>query len=432
MIDLKELTQRIIDKCMERGADMAKCSASRGETKEFNVDGGKFSLFRTLFSNSIGVTVFKDGKKGTMGINSLEEDAVNEVIDGCFAAAEASSPDKDWDLCHEPLGYDITDGCPECDVEKLFTRTEELKNSVEKDFPTIILEQMIVDHSGYESVSRTSFGGCFRRVSGNYGVSLMFSAHEGEIASSFSGAGVTVDNLDRPFMELGNIRETLADTEKQIHTEPVEGKFIGTMILPPDSLSDFVGSALGNFVSDGAIIDGTSIWKDSLGKKVADERLTVGARPHDPRIVGASFCTSEGFLAEDYDIIKNGVLESFMLSLYSANKTGNKRAPNDGWELVIEPGETPYADILKGVEKGIIVGRFSGGAPNAKGDFSGVAKNSFLVENGKITKALRETMVSGNLADLFMNIVDISKEVLISGGSVLPTVAFSGVTVSGK
>ncbi len=432
MIDLKALTQTIIDKCIAAGADMAKCSASKNEVREFNVDGGKFSLFRTLFNNSLGITVFKDGKKGSMSINRFDDEAIDEAIAGCFAAAEAAAPDKDWDLCREAHSYDITDGCPVVDTEKLFERSEELKTTIEKDYPLILMEQMIIDHNGYESVFRTSFGGCFCRVSGSYQVSLMFSAHEGEVASSFFGAGVTTESLDTPFIELGNIRQSLSDVQKQLYTEPVEGKFIGTMVLPPDAVAEFIGSALGNFVTDTPLIDGTSIWKDALGTQVADERLTVSSKPHDPRIVGGSFCTADGFLAEDYDIIKNGVLEHFMLSLYSANKTGNKRAPNDSWDLVIEPGDVDYEEMIKSIERGIVVGRFSGGSPNAKGDFSGVAKNSFLIENGKITKALRETMINGNLADLFKSIVSISKEVLVNGGSVLPSISFSGVTISGK
>ena len=106
--------------------------------------------------------------------------------------------------------------------------------------------------------------------------------------------------------------------------------------------------------------------------------------------------------------------------------------PNDSFDMVIEGGDTPYADIIRNIEKGIIVGRFSGGEPNAKGDFSGIAKNSFLVENGKITCALRETMINGNLDELFRSIVSISKETTQNGSSVLPSIAFSGIVISGK
>ena len=88
--------------------------------------------------------------------------------------------------------------------------------------------------------------------------------------------------------------------------------------------------------------------------------------------------------------------------------------------------------LIKNTEKGILVCRVSGGQPAGNGDFSGVAKNSFLIENGKITKPVLETMISGNLADMLNNIVDISKEVAMDGSTVFPWVAFDGVTVSGK
>ena len=126
------------------------------------------------------------------------------------------------------------------------------------------------------------------------------------------------------------------------------------------------------------------------------------------------------------------MLESFALSLYAANKTGNSRAKNASGALVIAPGDADLDSMIKGIERGLIVGRFSGGEPGASGDFSGVAKNSFLIENGKITGPVSETMINGNLAALMKNVRAISAETVCDGTSVLPYAAFEGVTVSGK
>ena len=52
--------------------------------------------------------------------------------------------------------------------------------------------------------------------------------------------------------------------------------------------------------------------------------------------------------------------------------------------FVVPPGDTALDDIIASTEQGIVLGRFSGGMPNQNLDFSGVAKNSFYVEDGKV------------------------------------------------
>ena len=432
MHDLKLIADKALAALKDNGADKAQCAVRFTETHEFNVDGGKFSLFRTLFDNSLSLTAVKDDKKGSVGINRLDDDSIAAAAVNCLAIADSGAADPAWVFAEKSENGFFTAGAPEADLDLLFDRTEELMRQIGEQFPLILMEQMIVTHKKRHSVFKNSLGVEYETLSGNYEISLMFSAHEGEKSSSFFGSGVITDRLDVPFMELGTIREDLENVSKQLDTQPLEGKFTGVAVFPPSSLGTFIGSALGNFASDGTLLDGTSPWKDSLGKVVADSAITISAAPLDERIVCGERFTGEGFRSENYDIIRDGVLESFMLSGYVANKTGLPRAKNSSYAIVMKPGDTPYADIIAGIERGILVGRFSGGEPGTSGDFSGVAKNSFLIENGKITCALSETMISGNLGDLLKNVVAISSEVVCDGATVLPYAAFGGVTVSGK
>lgn len=432
MHDLKMIADKALAALKDNGADKAQCSVRFTETHEFNVDGGKFSLFRTLFDNSLTLTAVKDAKKGSVGINRLDDESIAAAAVNCLAIAESGAADPAWAFAEKSENGTFTEGSPEADLDLLFDRTAELMRQIGEQFPLILMEQMIVTHKKRHTVFKNSFGVEYETVTGDYGIDLMFSAHEGEKSSSFFGTGVITDRLDTPFMELGTIREDLANVSKQLDTQPLAGKFTGVAVLPPSSLGTFIGSALGNFATDGTLLDGTSPWKDSLGKVVADPAITISAAPLDERIVCGERFTGEGFRSENYDIIKDGVLESFMLSGYVANKTGLPRAKNSSYAIVMKPGDTAYADIIAGIERGILVGRFSGGEPGTSGDFSGVAKNSFLIENGKITCALSETMISGNLGDLLKNVVAISSEVVCDGATVLPYVAFGGVTVSGK
>lgn len=432
MHDLKMIADKVLAALKDNGADKAQCAVRFTETHEFNVDGGKFSLFRTLFDNSLSLTAVKDDKKGSVGINRLDDDSIAAAAVNCLAIADSGAADPAWVFAEKSENGSFTEGAPEADLDLLFDRTEELMRQIGEQFPLILMEQMIVTHKKRHSVFKNSLGVEYETLSGNYEISLMFSAHEGEKSSSFFGSGVITDRLDVPFMELGTIREDLENVSKQLDTQPLEGKFTGVAVFPPSSLGTFIGSALGNFASDGTLLDGTSPWKDCLGKVVADPAITISAAPLDERIVCGERFTGEGFRSENYDIIRDGVLESFMLSGYVANKTGLPRAKNSSYAIVMKPGDTPYADIIAGIERGILVGRFSGGEPGTSGDFSGVAKNSFLIENGKITCALSETMISGNLGDLLKNVAAISSEVVCDGATVLPYAAFGGVTVSGK
>ena len=51
---------------------------------------------------------------------------------------------------------------------------------------------------------------------------------------------------------------------------------------------------------------------------------------------------------------------------------------------------------------------------------------------GKITDAVNEVMITGNLAEMIQHVVAISKETLAEGTSVMPYLAVDGVVVSGK
>ena len=124
------------------------------------------------------------------------------------------------------------------------------------------------------------------------------------------------------------------------------------------------------------------------------------------------------------------VLRTFLLSLYGANKTGLTRAVNNGQAYVVDAGKVNFDDMVKSVKKGILLQRFSGGMPSDNGDFSGVAKNSYYIEDGKIQYPLIETMVSGNIGSLLYSIKNISQERIDFGSDIYPWIQFDGVTIS--
>ena len=433
MEKLQNIAELLLRMAKEAGADEAQCTVSESETREFNVDGGELSLMRTLFDRSVSVTVLKDHRVGSMSVNRFDEAALKTAVAEAVASADSAVPDEAREFAPGPMEQDFTCGVPEPDQETLFTRLQEFLTDVAERHPKLILEQIVTEHVRVRRVYANTNGVLYRTLAGQYGLSTTYSAHDGNDCTSMYGGSASMLDLGARFIDLPLMDREMGDVERQLGAKPVDGKFTGTAVFAPGCLAgDVFGQILQNFVSDTPLIDGTSLWKDKLGQAVADPRISLSLRPLDERIVCGQRYTGEGDPAENFDVIRNGVLESFMLSRYGANKTGRPRAKNTSYAMVVEPGETPLQDIITGIDKGVFLMRFSGGHPSANGEFSGVAKNGFLIENGRLTTPLTETMISGNLAAMLLKLRAVSREVLADGDIVMPYMAFDGVTVSGK
>ncbi|MDE6607025.1 MAG: TldD/PmbA family protein [Lachnospiraceae bacterium] len=426
----------IADKTEEilRGQDagMAYFTVTTSQMREFNVDNGEFSLFRTLYDNNLDITAYKDQKKGSASINCFEEAAIRDAVETCLKSAESGVADPDYTIAPKQENEVFRQGVYEPDIDRFFERAKELMENIKEQFPKIIVQQMVLSHTKQHSVYRNTNGTEFETFSGKYEVDLGFAGHEGEQTTSLCGSYFSTDSLEKPFIECGSLKKELADAQAQLNTVSLSGKLDGTVILTPSCFADFLYSIVNNFVSDIVILEKTSVWLNKLNEKVADERLTISLAPLDERILCGQRYTMEGFKAENYDLIKNGVLKSFLISQYVANKSGFERAKNTSYSVIIEGGDTPFENMIKNVKNGIIIGDFSGGQPSIGGDFSGVAKNSFLIEDGKIKGAVNEVMISGNFVQLLNDLVAVSKETVADGDKVLPYMAFKNVVIAGK
>lgn len=420
-----------LTKLSQTGAQQVSCQAHTSQKREFNVDGGLFSLLRTTIDNRLDLTLIKDHRRGKVLINEFTTQAVDKAVQDCLASADSAEPDSAWQL-YEGSQESFTLGAPQGDMDLLFQRSIELLDNIKRDYPKVMVEQMIVSHESAKGIYLNSLGARYETNEGDYSLSLMFSGHDGEKTSSFNGAGLSTQSLDTPLIELGSLRQGLSDAEKQIDTVATDGKFVGSVVFTPDCAGSMIYELLSNYVTDGVILDGTSLWKDKLGQAVADPRLTLRSAPLHPAIVCGERYTADGRLSEDYDIIREGKLNAFVLSSYVANKTGREAAKNSSLSLIVDAGEQSMEELIAGIDRGLLVSRFSGGSPASNGDFSGVAKNSFLIENGKVGSAVSETMISGNLAGMFERLRGLSKERVGDGGSLVPYIAVDNITISGK
>lgn len=429
---MDELTQKgkfLLDKLTSLGADCAQVSVSKGRLEEFNVDSGEFSLIRSVFNASAAMKAIKDNKKGSAAVNDLSEEALSDAAAECMELALSGKPDPCFTVASFTENRDFSDGNLNCDKEKFFDNIIRFIKQTGEEFPKIMLEQVIASYSSGRHVLMNTNGVHYSEEDGNYSISIMFSAHDGGNTGSFNCVGFDFLEPDADIMETAGTRDAFIRAVKELEAVKPEEKFCGTAVIMPQCLYDFTDIIFG-FTGTTALIEKTSPWCGKLGQKVADECFTMNIIPRDKRIVGGENITSDGYISENYTLINRGVLESYSIGEYGSLKTGYPRAKASSGAVEIVPGEKTLGEIIAGIDRGILVGRFSGGEPGANGDFSGVAKNSFIIENGKIGPAIKETMISGNLTKMLNDIRGISKETLNDSSSILPWIAFGGITVS--
>ena len=405
---------------------------NQSEKQELNIENGEFKLLRTVFNNNTSVNVFLGTKTGSAGGNAMTEEGLRKVVEEAKAAAESASEDPCHDIAPGQGKELYRRGIYEPDMEKFIERIREFLDTVAKEYPEVRIMASIGSFDRWHWLSRNTNGTEFEGIGGQYHFSIEICASDGERTTGLDYTGIAMKTLDQPLIELGDIRRHLEDIRRSIHPETLEGKFEGTLILTPGCAENFIFMTLSNYICDGVIINGTSQWLDKVGEQVAHEKLTITLDPYDERIVSGECGTASGFRSEKVTLIEKGVLKTHWLSLYGANKTGRPVVKNTGSDLVVTPGDKTLEELIASVDKGLIIGYYSGGQPGTNGEFSGVAKNSFLIENGKIKGAITETMVNGNLGEAFRKIRGISREVLCDGGSVVPYIAVDGIVISGK
>ncbi|MDR1668879.1 MAG: TldD/PmbA family protein [Oscillospiraceae bacterium] len=426
---MREIVQQCLDALSAAGADRAQCWATRSEKTELTLEAGPIEGMFTAFNTSLSLTALVGKRKGTQTVNQLQdlEKAAAEAVEQARGAQE----DEANGIAEQESGapsYD--DGPSVCDREAMVHRLNEFLDDVKERLPEIRIAE-----GGCEFVSKTQAVGNTNGVfitarSGDYGCGFTFSAGNQDVTGSMNYAYATFRDLGVPFTERGGTGMIMEQSVRELGAKALGDKFTGSVIFAPEPLGSMIGYYANVYLSGSALIAGTSLLKDKFSQCVAGKNVTFVSNPSDPELSGVRL-TPDGFRTHDMTVIKNGILKCFLLNQYSARKLGRPRSANYGEHLTLQPGETSLNELICGVKRGLMVGRFSGGMPNDKGDFSGVAKNSFYIENGKISRPVQETMISGNLLDFFNNISGISGETLSTGINKRPWARVENISISG-
>ena len=189
------------------------------------------------------------------------------------------------------------------------------------------------------------------------------------------------------------------------------------VLFSPQALGDVL-CALEAGLSGMAAALGLSPIRDRVGERILSERVTLIEDPRLPGSYRSCPFDDEGTPTARRALVERGELRGFLHTLESAAMRGEEPTGNalrmkaifeardararprvSRTNLVLEPGETPRADLLSGVRRGLyadtVIGSFIGNV--VTGNFSGNLWLGYRIRNGKLDGRVKNALVSGNI-----------------------------------
>ena len=180
-----------------------------------------------------------------------------------------------------------------------------------------------------------------------------------------------------------------------------------------------------------------SPFAGKLGEKIFSDKITIMEEPVNKKFIVNKHFDQEGSLTYNKEIVKNGVFKTAFNTLEYAIKNNTKPTGNAGLicNLNIMPGTKSYDELVKIMNNGVIINNVEGihaGINTSTGDIS-LQSTGYLVEDGKVVKALDMIILQTNIFELLSNVIEVGndfKEFSMSCAAV--SLLLSDITISGN
>ncbi|MEJ2686050.1 MAG: metalloprotease PmbA [Gammaproteobacteria bacterium] len=434
---LAELVGQILDEARGQGASAAEAGVSMEAGLSATVRLGEVETLEYHRDRGLGVTVYFGQRKGSASTSDLDPKAVRETVRAACDIARYTSEDSCSGLADAAL---LATDIPDLDLYHPWSldaeRAIELARECEDTARSF---DSRIDNS--EGASVSSHQGL--RM---YGNSLGFVGGYPSTRHSLSCAvlGRLEDQMQRDYWytvsRVPDDLEPAAEVGRKAAERTVRrlgGRRLSTRQVPVVFAAELASSLFGHLVG---AVRGASLYRrssfllDHLGKPVFRPFVRVDEQPHRKRALGSAPFDNEGVATRDRDLIRDGVLQGYVLDSYSARKLGMQTTGNAGGvhNLTVEPGSHDLAGLLQQMGTGLLVTELMGQGINmVTGDYSRGAAG-FWVEGGEIQYPVEEITVAGNLKDMFQQLAEVGNDVDRRGNIHTGSVLIESMTVAGE
>ncbi|MDA9674193.1 TldD/PmbA family protein [Alphaproteobacteria bacterium] len=444
----KDVMNILIDTALSNGASAADCVLSRSRGLSLTRRLGKDETIERYEDFDTGLRVFVGNKIASVSTNENSEFAIKEVAKRAVDMAKIA-PQDDFSLIASqetldefPIDNSISvDSYDEVEpnIDIIRDRAKEVEDSALSVKGITNSDGADASWGEGETLLMTSNGFFGSSKKSNHSVSVVVIAEkDGKMERDYDYSskvfGTDLRNSNQIGIEAA--KKTLA---RMGATKPLTGKY--PVIFDP-RVSRSIASHFASAINGSAIARKTSFLKDMLNKQIANPAINIIDDPFLKRGLGSRLFDAEGLGSRKYTLIKDGVLQQWLLDLSSAKqlnlkpsgnaKRGISGPPSPGTSnFMISPGDVTPENLIKNVSEGFFVTDMIGSSVSMiTGDYSRGA-SGFWIKNGELSIPITEATIAGNLKEMFMTLQP-ANDIDHSHSINSPTLLIEGMTIAGN
>lgn len=435
--DLEALVQVALEESQRLGASDAEVGISVDTGLSVTARLGEVETLEYQRDRGMGVTVYRGKRKGAASTADLSPQAIRDTVAKAISIAGFTAEDEFAGL---PDADTIARDIPDLDLNHPWNiEPDEARDlAVACEAAALAVDPRIANSEGATLSSHRGvrvFGNSLGFL-GGYASSLhslscvVVAQSEGEMQRDYWYSTVR-DSRD---MESG---DSIGKRAAERALRRLNARKLATVAAPVLFVPELARGLIGHFLSavrGGSQYREASFLLGAAGQQVFPTWMQISERPHLRKALGSAPFDSEGVATRDRELVRDGVLDGYILSTYSARKLGLKTTGNAGGvhNLFVKSGPDDFDALLRKMQRGLVVTELMGqGVNGVTGDYSRGAAG-FWVEGGRIAYPVHEITIAGNLKDMLKNFVAVGSDVDARGSIRVGSILLDAMTIAGE
>lgn len=434
--ELEGLVTLALEEAGRLGVDQAEVAASQDTGLSATARLGDVENLEFTNDRGIGITVYKESCKGNASTSDISPAAIKEAVAKACSFATLTAEDVHSGLADaDKMASDIVD--LDLDHPWDINANRAIELAIESESAATTFDKRISNSEGATVATNHGtraygnthgFIGSYSRTGHSITCAVLAEA-DGAMQRDYHYTSTRVPEDLEGATEVGvtAAEKTLSRLgARKIKTTNAPVLFV------PELARGFIGHAIGA-IAGGAQFRHSSFLLDAVGEKIFPDFVQIQERPHIPRAMASRSYDGEGVATYDRDIFSDGVLQSYVLSSYSARRLGLETTANAGGaqNLLVQGSDTDLQKLIAEMGTGLIVEELIGqGVNSVTGDYSRGAVGHW-VENGEIQFPVHEVTIAGNLRDLYQRIAAIGNDQDLRSGLRCGSLLVEEMTIAG-